>query len=440
MPHSGAEPRFGVPCSALSADRPVNLILALVVLAMTLASAIIRPRRLPEWLAAAGGCLLLLAVGALSAHAARSAVADLGSTVAFLAALLVLSEGCRRRRVFETLGAYMGTAAAGRPRRLFALVLVASTAVTVILGLDPTIVLLTPVALLTAARLGADPKPSAYACSHLANSASLLLPVSNLTNLLAFHASHLSFTRFAAIMALPWALAVAVEWLVLRRLFAMELDGGGQISEPPREPARVPRETRYALGVLALTLGGFILSSPLGIAPLWIAVGGAALVVTPSLRRDRLAVARELTVGAQPGFLVFVLGLGMIVRAAADSGLHSIVVSLLPGGSSLADLVLVAVIAAVAANLLNNLPATLILAPVAGALGLGPLLAVLVGVNLGPNLTYGGSLATLLWRRIVHPHAVVVELGQFTLVGFATVLPGLPLAASAVWLSVKLIG
>jgi arsenical pump membrane protein len=419
----------------------VNLTLALVVLAVTLASAIVRPRRLPEWLAAAVGSLLLLAVGAISAHAARSAVGDLGSTVGFLAALLVLSEGCRRQQVFETLGRYMGSAAEGRPQRLFALVFAASTAVTVILGLDPTVVLLTPIALITAKRLRADPKPSVYACTHLANSASLLLPISNLTNLLAFHASHLSFTRFAAIMALPWAVAVAVEWLVLSRFFAPELRGGNARPDRTRPGSvRLPRESLYALAVLALTLLGFVVSSPLGIAPLWMAVGGAVLVIIPSLRREPLRATFELARSAQPGFLVFVFGLGMIVRAAADNGLRSAVVSLLPAGGSLPDLILVALVAAVAANLLNNLPATLILVPVAGALGLGPLLAVLVGVDIGPNLTYGGSLATLLWRRIVHPEAVVVELREFTRLGLATVLPGLPLAAAAVWLSVKLVG
>lgn len=412
--------------------------LALVVLAVTLASAVVRPRWMPEWLAAGAGSLLLLVTGAIGGSAARSAVDDLGPTVAFLAALLVLSEGCRRQRVFETLGEYMALASEGRPQRLFALVFAASTAVTVILGLDPTVVLLTPIALVTAARLRADAKPSVYACGHLANSASLLLPISNLTNLLAFHASRLSFTHFALVMALPWIVAVAVEWLVLRRYFGGELRR--RPASPPLRAARVrlPGSSRYALAVLALTLAGFCASSALDLAPLWVAAGGAALIVLPSLRRPTARAAGELVRSAQPGFLVFVLGLGVIVRAAADHGLRSAVVSLLPAGSTLPDLILIALIAAAAANLLNNLPATLILVPVAAATGLGSLLAVLVGVNVGPNLTYGGSLATLLWRRIIHPGEVLVELSEFTRLGLLTVLPGLPLAAAALWVGLRL--
>jgi arsenical pump membrane protein len=409
------------------------------VLAITLTSAVLRRRWLPEWLAAAAGALFLLALGAIGASAARSAAGSLGPTVGFLAALLVLAEGCRRQQVFQTLGGYMGVAAAGRPQRLFALVFAASAAVTVILGLDPTVVLLTPIALVTAARLQTDPKPHVYACGHLANSASLLLPVSNLTNLLAFHSSRLSFTRFAAIMLLPWVLAVLVEWIVLRRFFApVLLEGDGRPVEGTRR-IDLPSSSRYALGVLALTLVGFGLSSPLGFAPVWIAVGGAALMVAPSLRaRPRSAVG--LLSAAQPGFLVFVLGLGVIVRGAADHGLRSAAVALLPSGATLPDLILVSLIAAAAANLLNNLPATLILVPVAAAIGVGPVLAVLVGVNVGPNLTYGGSLATLLWRRIVQPAQVAVELKEFTSLGVLTVLPALPLGAVGVWLGLKLFG
>ena len=121
------------------------------------------------------------------------------------------------------------------------------------LSLDATVVLLTPVVFATAARMRTSPKPHVYACSHLANSASLLLPVSNLTNLLAFHASELSFPRFAALMALPTIAAVGVEWVVFRRFFAIELE------RPRHRAARCPaRRTlpRFALAVLALHAGG----------------------------------------------------------------------------------------------------------------------------------------------------------------------------------------
>ncbi len=159
---------------------------ALVVLAACLAAAVARPRWAPDWAVAAAGAVLLVAVGVLSVKDARSALGQLGPTVGFLAALLLLADGCRRAGMFEALGAAMALGSRGRPVRLLAMVFLAAAGTTAVLSLDATVVLLTPIVFATAARLRTNARPHVYACSHLANSASLLLPVSNLTNLLAF--------------------------------------------------------------------------------------------------------------------------------------------------------------------------------------------------------------------------------------------------------------
>src|SRR5260370_4727246 len=117
----------------------------------------------------------------------------------------------------------MARGARDSPRRLLALVFAVASSVTIALGLDPTIVLLTPVVLATATYLRMNPEPDVFATAHLANSASLLLPVSNLTNLLVFNLSGLSFTHFAALMLLPTLAAIAVDWLVLNPYFAAPL-------------------------------------------------------------------------------------------------------------------------------------------------------------------------------------------------------------------------
>src|SRR5246127_4571277 len=144
----------------------------------------------------------------------------------------------------------MARGSRGSPRRLLALVFAVASGTTVLLGLDPTIVLLTPVVLATAMRLRMSPKPDVYATAHLANSASLLLPISNLTNLLVFNTSGLSFTRFAALMLLPTVAAIAVEWFVLNQFFAAEL---GRPLEREAAPT-APHLPRLALTVLNATL------------------------------------------------------------------------------------------------------------------------------------------------------------------------------------------
>jgi len=437
---------------------PVALALALVALTATLFAAVIRPARLPEGVLAAAGAVVLVVLGAVHWTTARHAVADLAPTVGFLAALLLLAEGCRREGLFAALGRVMARRAQARPLRLLSLVFAAACAVTAVLGLDATVVLLTPVVFMTAARLGVSAKPHAYACTHLANSASLLLVVSNLTNLLAFRASGLSFTHFAALMALPWLGVVGIEWLVLRRFFAAELDTQTAVPPPVSDapervtavpppvtapPERVPsvpspvsaapeRVPRYPLAVLVLTLLGFALSSPLHVAALWFAVAGAAAVTAPGLLRRTVRPQRVLR-SLEPGFLAFVLGLGVIVAAASGAGLGTAVQGVLPAGASLPDLLGIAAISALLANLVNNLPATLLLLPVAASLGTGPVLAVLIGVNVGPNLTYSGSLATLLWRRMLRAESATVELREFTALGLLTVPVSIVVATCLLW-------
>jgi arsenical pump membrane protein len=408
------------------------LALALVLLAVTLGVAVTRPPYLSEALAASVGAIILVAVGAIGLSGAGDALRDLGPTVGFLAAMLLIADGCRREGLFDAMGAIMARGAHGSPQRLLAFVFVIASAVTVVLSLDANVVLLTPVVFATAARMRTSAKPHVYACAHLANSASLLLPVSNLTNLLAFHASGLSFTRFATLMALPTIAAVGVEWIVFGRFFAIDL------GRPRAAGARVarPELPRFALAVLALTLAGFALSSVVGIEPVWFAAAGAVAMTAPALAR-RTASPSQLARAAEPGFLIFVLGLGVIVQAASSNGLDSTVRALLPVGGSLPDLLAIAAVSAILANLVNNLPATLMLIPVAAAAGSGPVLATLIGVNVGPNLTYVGSLATLLWRRILHAEDSDVELGEFLRLGALTVPASLIAATVLLWLGLQ---
>lgn len=413
----------------------LGLALALVGLGVTLALAIAQPPW-GQWPADAVSAALiavaLVAVGAVSLARARHAIGDLAPTIGFLAAMLLLADGCRREGLFHALGSVMAAGSRGSPRRLLAIVFLVAASVTVALGLDPTIVLLTPIVFATATRLRVSPTPDIYACSHLANSASLLLPISNLTNLLAFHASGLSFTRFAALMALPTLAAIAVEWFVLNRFFAAEL-GRPRDTATVAQASRLPR---FPLAVLGSTLLGLLLSSALGVPPLWIAIAGAAAITAPAVVR-RTATSRAVIRALEPPFLVFVLGLGVIVAAASYNGLATGIHAVLPSGGSLPDLLLIAALSAVLANLLNNLPAILILAPALAPLGHGPVLAALIGVNIGPNLTYVGSLATLLWRRIVRAEDATVELGEFMRLGAATVPAAIAASTVLLWLSLQ---
>lgn len=402
-------------------------------LAVTMAFAVVRPRRLPEAVVAVPAAAVVVLAGGVRWPHALDELNRLGPVVGFLSAVLLLAYVCDRDGLFAAAGAAVARRW-HRPPALLAAVFGLAAVTTVVLSLDTTVVLLTPVIVATVTQLRLRGRPYFYACTHLANTASLLLPVSNLTNLLAYAVTGLSFGRFAALMALPWLAGVVIEFVAFRIFFADELAAAPANADVPPVPLPV-----FDLVVVSLTLVGFILTSLAGLPPVWAALAGALVVSARRLAGGQSAVV-ELIGGAALPFSAFVLALGVIVRGLSDNGLASAVRHLLPHGSSLPVLLAVAAIAALLANLVNNLPAVLALLPVAAVGGVAPVLAVLIGVNVGPNLTYQGSLATLLWRRVLAGRGISVSVGEFTRLGLLTVPAGLLGCMAALWVALKLIG
>ncbi len=414
---------------------------AIALLVVVLVVATTAPRGLPEAVAAVPAAALAVAVGLITPHAALTEVRELGATVGFLAAILLLGRLADAEGVFGWVGTRLAGTSQGRPIRLLGLVFAAAAGTTAVLSLDATVVLLTPVVFATATRLRQRSRPHVYACVHLSNAGSSLLPVSNLTNLLAFSASGLSFLGFAALMALPWLVTLVVEYVVLRGYFAADLripapapGAAGQEGATAEAVDGAAGAPRFALGVLALTLVGFGASSLLGVEPVWVAAVGAGVLVVRALVRETITPVGVVQAAA-PLFCLFVLALGVVVAAVNAHGLSATLAVVVPDRTSLVGLLAVAGVAAVLANLVNNLPATLVLLD---ALGRAPhpglVLAVLLGVNIGPNLTYVGSLATLLWRRVLTEHGEPPELRDFVRLGVLTVPPALAASVLALWL------
>ncbi len=363
---------------------------AVLALAGLLAVVYLHPRPWVEAAVAAGAVVVALAPGVLSFAEAWEPVRRLAPVVGFLVAILVVSTVCERAGLF----AAAGRALRGGPHRRFTAAFLVAAGVTAVLSLDATVVLLTPVVVVSAARAGLSHRPAAYACLRMANSASLLLPVSNLTNLLAVPFLGLGFVGFAATMAPVVAAVLVVEYVGLRLLFRSDLAR----PRTARLPPAVRGVSRFPVAVLAAMLLGFVVTSPFDIDPVWPAAAAAVVLVGWAVRRRLLDPAGALASG-HPSFALFVLALGVVVAVIADGFLGGAVADVLPSSTSFAALLLVAVLATGLSALLTNLSAALLLLPLVAPLGDAAVLAALVGLDVGSGLTLSGSLANLLWRR-----------------------------------------
>ncbi|HEX4017442.1 MAG TPA: SLC13 family permease [Frankiaceae bacterium] len=353
------------------------------------------------WAAAGVAGLLTLVTGLLPLHDAGDVTARVGPVLGFLVAVTVLAELSERAEVFEQAADAVARAARGSVPRLFLMVCGVGAITTILLSLDTTAVLLTPVVLALAARLELPPLPFAMTAVWLANTASLLLPVSNLTNLLAADKLGMSASTYVGKMLLPAGVAIVATVLVLRVRFRRELRGRF-LPQPRRQPA-----DRVLFIVSAVCCVGFGPAVIAGV-PAWAAATPAAAVTVGAFAWRRRS---ELRFRLVPWRLVILVeGLFLVVSAAGRHGLDRLLHDVLGGGGTWR----VGSIAAAAANAFNNLPAYLALERQTSR---HDLLALLCGVNIGPLVLLWGSLATLLWRERCKARGLDVSAREFATLG-----------------------
>ncbi|MFE7540974.1 SLC13 family permease [Streptomyces platensis] len=375
--------------------------------------------------------LLFTATGLLPMESAGQAMVRIGPLLAFLATVIVLAELTSEAEVFDVVASGVARAGQGRYARLFVLCVAFASITTITLNLDTTAVLLTPVMLSLASRVKIAAVPLAMTTVWLANTASLLLPVSNLTNLLAANRVALRPTELAGTMWAPQLAAIAVTMGCLWLFFWRRGRRGAEAYIPPE---RHRPGDRVLFRVCAVACAGFLLAMLLADVPLWLASATAAVVVVVAFAVRRPASLRPSLVPWR--LLVMVPGLFLVVETVNVNGLHELLTAAVGTDGGVLGMFRASAVGGGLSNVLNNLPVYLAGESAVPHGNHQQLLALLIGTNVGPVVTPWASLATLLWFERCHAQGVRVPLRSFMATG-AVLAVGAVLASTAALVATK---
>jgi arsenical pump membrane protein len=394
-----------------------HLVLPLIV-AVSIMLMLIRPRAIPEVYWIGGGAILLIVLRLVPLKLAGQAVAEGTDVYLFLIGMMLLSELARVNGVFDWLSSVAVRSANGSCSRLFMLIYGIGTIVTIFMSNDATAVVLTPAILTAVRKAKVEPLPYLFACALIANAASFVLPISNPANLVVFHTGMPPLGQWLLFFGVPSVLSIAATYAIMRLVFRKELSTAIDC-EVAAEPLK--GEGKLVLAGIAVMVLVLLTASSLK-KDLGLPTCLAALAVTASVsiksRSNPIRLARSISWAT----LILVAGLFIMVDAVESIGALNLTQAWLAWAQKLAPAagaLVVGFVVGIGNNLVNNLPLGLIAGGTLRAAHAKGLIvhAVLIGVDLGPNLSVTGSLATILWLLALRKEKLDVSFWRFLKVG-----------------------
>jgi arsenical pump membrane protein len=408
-------------------------VLTWIIAAIATAAVILRPFNWPEAIWAVAGAVLLVALQLLSPQDALAGVSKGVDVYLFLTGMMLLSETARQEGLFDWLAAIATRHADGSASRLFLLIYVVGTVVTTFLSNDATAVVLTPaVAAAVKTAKAKEPLPYLLICAFIANAASFVLPISNPANLVIYGDHMPPLLQWLPKYLPPSALSIAATFVVLRwtQRDALSQELSTDVPVPKLSTAGKTAAVGIAATSLVL-LGASAFDIQLGL-PTAIAGFLTAIVVLLLERKGPWPMVKEISWGVLP----LVAGLFVLVEALDRSGLIAAIGGALHRAADASQTAAAwgaGVAIAFASNLMNNLPAGLVAAGAVKSADVADPVkrAILIGVDLGPNLSVTGSLATILWLTALRREGLSVNAWTFLKLGVLVMPPALLLAIGA---------
>lgn len=390
-----------------------------IIFALSIALMLLRPRNIPEVWWVCAGAAALVAFGLMPLHMAARAVAKGTDVYLFLAGMMLLAQLAQVHGVFDWLATNAVQLARGSRARLFTLIYAFGALVTIFLSNDATAVVLTPAVLASVKKAKADPLPYLFICAFIANAASFVLPISNPANLVVFRGGMPPLAAWFGMFLAASVASIAATYLALRWCCRESLLG-----EMERDPEEVHLSNagRLMLAGLALVAGVLLAASAMGNdlgLPTFVTAVLIAIALSIIERRNPF----KLIPGISWSIIPLVAGLFILVEALSGAGALGLLQSTLQAlehWQPLSRAMAASFAVGVGTNLMNNLPLGLIAGAGVAAAHINGILrnVVLIGVDLGPNLSVTGSLATILWLIEIRKEGIHVSTFTFFKAGF----------------------
>ncbi len=402
------------------------------IAALATLGVIARPWNLPEFIWAITGAALLVVLGLLPWPDALAAAAKGTDVYFFLIGMMLLAEVARQEGLFDWLAAQAVRHARASARRLFLIVYIVGTLVTVLLSNDATAVVLTPAVYAATRAAKVEPLPYLFICAFIANAASFVLPISNPANLVVFGQAMPPLSVWLRLFALPSVISIVATYLALRWTQRRALDAAVAKVDGPAALTLTGALAAAGIAVTALVLlAASAMGWDLGL-PTFAAGGTVTALILLIGRRSPLPVIRDISWSVLP----LVAGLFILVEGLNRTGVLPSLARVLrefAAASPRATAAIAGIIVAVASNLANNLPVGLIAATTTqtAQAPADVTAAILIGVDLGPNLSVTGSLATILWLIALRREGEGVSAWRFLKLGLVVMPPALLLSLLA---------
>lgn len=400
---------------------------------ISIALMLLRPRNVSETWWIGIGAALLVALQLIPLRLAAHAIAEGTQVYLFLTGMMLLSQLAQMHGVFDWLATIAIRHAKGSSTRLFALVYVVGTFVTIFMSNDATAVVLTPAVLAATRKSKVEPLPYLFICAFIANAASFVLPISNPANLVVFRTDMPPLAEWLRIFLIASVLSIVATYFALRWYCRKELQGSIKSITEPSQLSTAGKLTLAGIGIVAaVLLTASAMDKDLGLPTCFSAIL-IALVISIRERTRPSELLSEISWSVLP----LVAGLFILVEAINTAGaLHLSQTALeafrhLPRIQSALG---AAFGVGVGTNLINNLPLGLIAGASIHAAHITGVLrsVILVGIDLGPNLSVTGSLATILWLIAIRKEGLNVSAWKFLKAGMIVMPPALALSAVAV--------